>query len=454
MHQLAIIELPAFSKKFLKYAPKLSAFADKHQLGSLTPELPAVTMPGHASLSTGTPISDHGVIANGWYFREHNDVMMWRQSEKLIQAETIWDAAKKRNEAFKSFKHFWWPGMASSTDIYCNVRPAYFADGRKSGDIYCNKSNYSTLLQEKFGTFPLFNFWGPASNIKSSEWIANTAKFIIEKEQPDLSLIYLPHLDYKQQVIGPNDPAMKKEVEALDNVLDELVQFLEKQNIRILILSSYHMNQVDKAIPINKIFREKKLLKVIKNPTGELIDFAESQAFAVADHQFANVYIKNQSSIQSIQSELKSIDGINLVLDKEEQKSKGLSHKHTGDLMIFADKNAWFNYYYWLDEQFAPDFARTVAIHAKPGYDPCELIVDPNITMPKLKIATKLIRKKMGFRYTMDLIPIDSSLIKGSHGLLPDTEEEVPILISTDGMLNEKTKMTDIKDIALKLIFD
>ena len=204
MKRLLVLEIPGLTRGMIeRHAPALRALGASGSVAGVDPVLPAVTMPTHASVITGASPAQHGVVANGWFHRKHNEVMFWRQSEALVEGEAIWDAAKKRDANFTSFKHFWWPGMASTADCYVNVRPAYFADGKKEPDVYANLPGLSDELQEKFGTFPLFKFWGPAASIESTKWIAETAKYVIEKRQPTLSMVYLPHLDYKQQTHGP-----------------------------------------------------------------------------------------------------------------------------------------------------------------------------------------------------------------------------------------------------------
>ena len=97
---------------------------------------------------------------------------------------------------------------------------------------------------------------------------------------------------------------------------------------------------------------------------------------------------------------------------------------------MLAERDAWFTYYYWLDDARAPDFARTVDIHRKPGYDPVELFIDPAIKLPMVKIGASLLKKKLGFRMLMDVIPLDASLVKGSHGKIPQDTREYPMIIA------------------------
>src|SRR6185295_8667301 len=96
-----------------------------------------------------------------------------------------------------------------------------------------------------------------------------------------------------------------------------------------------------------------------------------------------------------------------------------LDHPRSGELVALAAPGAWFTYYFWLGDALAPDYARTVDIHRKPGYDPVELFLDPQLKWPKVRIAFRLAQKLLGFRYYMDVIGLDATVVRGSHGRLP-----------------------------------
>lgn len=457
MNRLMVMEIPGLTRDMVeRHAPALRALSKRGCSAGIVPILPAVTMPAHASVTTGLTPAEHGVVANGWFHREHNEVMFWRQSEGLVRGEPVWEAAKKRDPNFTCLKHFWWPGMASSADRYVNVRPAYFADGRKGSDVYVNAPGMSRELQDKFGVFPLFNFWGPATSIKSTQWIVDTAKYLIDQEQPTLSMVYLPHLDYKQQSHGPNHADIPADIQMLDEVARDLIEFADRRDIQVMAISTYHMNEVHCPVSLNRIFRKQGWLRVIHNATGELIDYGTSEVFAVADHQTAHVYIKNPDMIGDVQAMLLEVAGVARVFNRNDQAEHGVDHPAAGDLFVLAEKKAWFTYYYWLNDEHAPDFARTIAIHAKPGYDPCELFLDPTLTLPKFKIARALLKKKIGMRYLMDVIPLDATLVKGSHGLLPQESGEHPVYINSEmeSDLPEVLPMTDLKQRILNQMFE
>lgn len=445
MKKRILIEVPGFSRRLLPWAPKLQAWAEQHITQSFKPCSPALTLPSHASLTTGLPPEQHGVWANGSYYRDLNKVEMWPQSENVINdSQRIWHAAKKENPDFKCFKYFFWPGMNSDADLYGNVRPIYYADGRKSGDVYLNRPGLAAELEQKLGPFPLFKFWGPGTSIESSQWILDSASYCLEREDFDLSMIYLPHLDYKQQSHGPHHPDIKKEVEDLDAILSAFIE-RHQAEYDFIILSSYHIAAVDSPIHINRILRQHGLLQALSNAAGELIDYGESRAFSVSDHQIAQIYVKDHRDREAVKELLNAIDGIDQI---QQPQAETINRP---DFICYAKPGAWFSYYYWLDDRSAPDFARSVAIHAKCGYDPCEMLIDPTLRWPKLKIAKNLCKKMLGMRYLMDLTPLDASLVKGSHGLAPTSAEEQPICLRSFGG-NRETDKLDAADVARLLV--
>ena len=96
--------------------------------------------------------------------------------------------------------------MASSHDIGVTPRPIYKADGRKLPDCYTSPLGAARRAEGELGPFPLFQFWGPATTIASTRWIADAALHVRRTRSPTLTLVYLPHLDYDLQRFGPDDP--------------------------------------------------------------------------------------------------------------------------------------------------------------------------------------------------------------------------------------------------------
>lgn len=439
-----------------EYTPFLTDWIAKGKLASVQSMLPAVTCSVQATYLTGVMPDQHGIVGNGWYFREMDEIKFWRQSNKLIQAPKIWEEAKKKNPEFTCANLFWWYNMNSDVDYLVTPRPIYRSDGVKIPDILTEPPLLRDELQKVLGQFPLFNFWGPNTNIFSTKWIADSAKIIAEKYDPALTLIYLPHLDYNLQRIGPDHPEIATDLRELDDVCKGLIEFYEARDTRIILLSEYGIEPVENPVSINRVLRKNGYITIREELGGEILIPGSSRAFAVADHQVAHIYIKNTEDIEPVKKLIEEIDGVETVLEMEDLKKNHLDHERSGELVAIAEKDAWFTYYYWLDDAKAPDFAPTVDIHTKPGYDPAELIIDPKITFPKLKAGLRLLQKKLGFRYKMDLIPIDGSGVKGSHGRIYTDRDKNPLLVTQNKskITGENIQPTDVYKVIFSHLFD
>lgn len=431
--RLAVLNIVGLSKSLLgPNAPGITAFAEKHGLQTYAPAFPALTTTAQSSILTGTPPEDHGIVANGWYDRETAEVRFWKQSNHIVHGEKIWDTLRRELADsvpdFTCAKLFWWYNMHSSADFTITPRPLYPADGSKHFDVHTQPMGMRDELKADLGPFPFPAFWGPAAGIASSEWIAASAKWVEDKHSPTLSLTYLPHLDYCLQKDGPDAPNIAGEVRAIDRVVSDLISYYESRNIRVLLLSEYGISPVDHPIYLNRLFREKGWLSIKEELGRETLDYGGCKVFAVADHQIAHVYCNDDSLIPQVRELLEGTPGIAEVRPR--------NHDRAGDLIAIAKPNAWFTYYFWENDDLAPDFARTIDIHRKPGYDPCELFIDPAIRFPKLKIAKFLLKKKLGIRGLLDVIPLNPALVKGSHGRDQVPEEERPVLIGSTLVVN------------------
>lgn len=432
---------------------KLSKEGGQRPLKTITP---AVTCSTQATFMTGTLPGDHGCVANGWYFRDLGEVLLWRQPERLVHGEKIWDAAKKRNPEFTCAKMFWWYNMYSSADWSVTPRPLYPADGRKLPDIWTDPTNLRQSLNNKLGTFPLFNFWGPTADIVSSKWIAQATLEVYDSKNPTLTLAYLPHLDYNLQRLGPDHPQVAKDLQQIDDLCGEIIGHVQKDGTRVIVLSEYGITKVNAPIHINRALREAGLISHRLELGKEMLQPGSCEAFAVADHQIAHVYVKNPGRISQVKNLLENLDGVERVLDGNTKVDFGLDHQNSGELVAISKADRWFTYYYWLDDDLAPDYARTVDIHRKPGYDPAELFIDPDIRLPKLKVGLKLARKILGFRYLMDVISLDASVVKGSHGRVTDDPNQGPVLITSrpDLLKEDQVHACDVKKLILDHVFD
>lgn len=443
MHKTVVIDVVGLSASLIgEHTPFLKKYIESRFLNTIKPMLPAVTTAVQSTYLTGKWPADHGIVGNGWYDREDCEVKFWKQSNKLVQAESIWHKAKKEDPNFTCAQLFWWYNMYSGADYSVTPRPNYLADGRKLPDCYSHPAELRDELQHKLGQFPLFQFWGPGANIKSTRWIADASIITDEKYDPTLTLIYLPHLDYCLQKFGPDFTSIAKELREVDAEIEKLVTYYEKKNAKIILLSEYGIAPVNNPIHLNRLFREAGLLQIREEKGLELLDAGASKAFVVADHQVAHVYINDASVTDKVKTILEKVPGIELILDREAQTVHNIQHDRAGDLVLMAGENSWFTYYFWMDDTKAPDYARCVDIHKKPGYDPVEMFMSS-----KLRAGYKLLRKKAGFRYVMDVIPLDATLIKGSHGSVNVKEEYHPILITSEAQNSGEIIATEVYNI-------
>ncbi|MDH5672902.1 MAG: alkaline phosphatase family protein [Myxococcales bacterium] len=436
--------------------PNLQRLAQQGAMRPLGAIVPAVTCSAQSTLLTGLLPRDHGIVANGWYFRDLSEVWLWRQSNRLVDGEKIWEAARRHDPELKCAKLFWWYNMYSSADIAVTPRPMYPADGRKLPDIYSEPPELRDQLQQKLGQFPLFNFWGPNADIVSSRWIGDAARIVYDQDRPELTLVYLPHLDYCLQKFGPSSPAIARHLREIDAVCGELIEHVQRDGTRVIVCSEYGITDVTGPVHINRALREAGLIRVREELGRELLDPGASAAFAVSDHQLAHVYVADPARVPEVKALLEKLDGVEAVLDMEGKRERGLDHARSGELVALSRADRWFTYYYWLDDARAPDFARCVDIHRKPGYDPVEMFVDPEIALPMLKIGWRLLKKGLGFRMMMDVIGLDASLVKGSHGRPTDRPDQGPVLITSEPDLLDgigPVEPTDFKALVLRHLF-
>jgi predicted AlkP superfamily pyrophosphatase or phosphodiesterase len=457
MNRLAVINVVGLTEALLgEHTPQLTAFRRRGALAHIAPAFPAVTCTAQANYLTGREPSHHGIVGNGWYDRELAEVQFWRQSNHLVAAPKIWDALRERaGEGQRRptvANLFWWFNMYSSVDYSVTPRPIYRADGGKIFDIYTWPYGLRPELKRDLGEFPFFGFWGPAAGRRTPQgaadcatrWIAEAAKWMEQKYSPALNLVYLPHLDYNLQRHGPFagkagpdaddaralNPAILPDLRAIDDIVGGLLQFFETREVRVALVSEYGLTNVERPVHLNRLFRACGWLTVKDELGREALDAGASRVFAVADHQVAHVYVNDWTLEPAVRAALEATPGVERVLDAAAAAEAGLAHPRAGDLVAVAAEGAWFTYYYWLDDARAPDFARTVDIHRKPGYDPVELFLDPQIRLPKLRIAWRLLQKRLGLRMLMDVIPLDATLVKGSHGRRPSAKTDWPVLIT------------------------
>ena len=432
-------------------APNLSRLAAAGSVAAVGAVVPGVTCSVQSTYLTGTLPQDHGVVGNGWYDRDAAEVKFWRQSNGLVAGPKLWDDLRAIDPAATTANLFWWFAMYSSADLTVTPRPMYPADGRKLPDVWTRPAGLRDGLQSRLGRFPLFKFWGPAASIESTRWIASAALDVMHRDDPTLTLTYLPHLDYPLQKFGPDAPEIAAELRAVDAECGRLIDAARASGRCVFALSEYGVAPVDRPVHLNRVLRNAGLLVVRDEVGRDYLDAGASEAFAVADHQVAHVYVNGDGpnapppgAVRRVRDLIATTPGVGRAYAGPERAEIGLDHPRAGDVVALAEPGAWFTYYFWLDDARAPDYARTVDIHRKPGYDPVELFLDPAIRFPKAKIAATLLKRKVGGRALLDVIPLDAMLVKGSHGLPPASPEVGPLLISDRPGLSETIEATAV----------
>ncbi|WP_269537442.1 alkaline phosphatase family protein [Cerasicoccus fimbriatus] len=450
--RLAVLNVVGLSQRHLgQHTPNLQKLAQRTAVAAIEPVAPANTCSAQATYLTGQLPSQHGIVANGWYDRELAEHHFWKQSNHLMQGRKLWHFLRRDRPEATVAQLFWWFNMYAHVNYAITPRPLYLADGGKVFDVHTTPMDLRERVKADLGEFPFRQFWGPASGIESSQWIARSAQWIEEKHAPDVSLVYLPHLDYCMMKLGPDDASIPAELHAIDQVVGELVACYDARGVQVIVLSEYGITPVSRPVHLNRLFRERGWLSIKDELGTETLDKGASRAFALADHQCAHIYVQDESILGEVSRLLEATPGVGEIYDADTKARVGLDHPRSGELVVLSEPDSWFTYYYWLDDAKAPDFARTVDIHRKPGFDPVELFIDPSIAMPKLKLAGKLLRKKLGLRTLFDVIPLDANLVKGSHGHRPADQQDWPLIIgASDQSAAGSIASTDVLGVMLE----
>lgn len=442
MRPLVIINVVGLTPRLIRLAPRLGKLAVRPMAGVF----PAVTMTAQASILTGLAPSAHGVVGNTWFWRELGEVRNWLQSNALLGDAPLYREARRRSGEFSCAKMFWWFNQGSGCDWSCTPKPHYGSDGSKEFDILTEPPELAAELKSALGAFPFASFWGPMAGLPSSDWIARATAKVMRDKRPTLTLCYLPHLDYDLQRFGAqaDTERLVREVDACAaRVLDAAAEI----GAQVLVVSEYGITPVSRPVYVNRELRKAGMLRVRGGPFGEMLDVHDSRAFAVCDHQAAHVYVREAADIEAVRGLLQGVAGVGKALAGDERAGLGVSHAHAGEIILLSERDSWFAYPYWLDDANAPDFARSVDIHRKPGYDPCELFLAGS----KAGMGMTLLRKKLGLRYRFKSCPLDASIVKGSHGLPAADPEDGPVIAGSE--LPEASSMLEVKDLALRMMF-
>lgn len=430
---LILLSIPGLRQRDLASMPHLRELTRSGEQATLIPSFPCVTCPVQANMTTGKLSDQHGVVANGFYWRDKKRVEMWTAWNDCILMPQIWDILGQHNDQFKTAVWFPLHSKGANADLICTPAPIHNPDGSESLWCYTRPTELYGQFRDALGHFPLQHFWGPLANIKSSAWIVDSAIIAAREQRPDFFYIYLPHLDYATQKFGPNSPEAQQSVTELDDQIGKLAASFEEayqtttqpddQTLTWLIVSEYAVVPVDHVLFPNRILREAGLLKVREESDGEHLDLAASRAWALVDHQFSHIFVQpgDSAALKEVQELFTSHTGVAEVLVGDQRARYHLNHERSGDIILISTPNSWQAYYWWLDDAKAPAFARTVDIHRKPGYDPVELFFDSSTRG----------------------IPLNTSLVKGSHGAPAESEDQKGIILGSHSGMLPSTSLTD-----------
>lgn len=405
MNYSILLDVVGLEQKHLDsgLVPNIAKIIENGEAAKLEPTFPAVTSTVQASILSGKYPREHGIIANGFYDRNTYSVLFWEQPSSLVQAQRVWDTVKQKNSK-KTAVLFWQNTMYANSDIVVTPRPIHL-DDKMVMWCYSKPMGYYEKLKQKLGEFNLASYWGPLASSRSSEWIENAAEYTLESERPNFLFVYIPHVDYSAQRFGKGSTQVRDDLKKADEIVGRLAQKATDLGIRdetqFVIVSEYEFNDVNGAAPLNLMLRDAGLLSIRTIQEKEYLDFEYSKAFAMVDHQVAHIYVKKGFEGET-RKVLEATPGVDRILDGRSKRELGIDHERSGDLVAISARDKWFSYYWWYDESRAPDFARKVDIHRKPGYDPVELFIDQ----------------------TTKSIPLDARLVKGSHGRPPDLQTD------------------------------
>ncbi len=431
---VVLLSLPGLRKQDVARMPTLAAWAEAGDQIELAASFPCVTCPVQANMTTGRPPREHGVVANGFYWRDKHEVEMWTAWNDCILRPQIWDTLHRHDPSITSAVWFALHSKGCGADYVCTPAPIHNPDGSESLWCYTKPTELYGALRDQLGHFPLQHFWGPMANVKSSAWIADSAIAAARQWHPNFFYIYLPHLDYAAQKAGPDSPAAAQALADLDGVLARLAAGFDDayrgEGPLWLVASEYTILPVDHVAYPNRVLREAGLLVVDEKPDGEHLNLRASAAWTLVDHQLGHVFVAKPVDVERAAALFRGRPGIAEVLVGPERAVYDLDHERAGDVVLVSEPGSWQAYYWWRSDDRAPAFARTVDIHRKPGYDPVELFFD---------MATKT-------------VPLDASLVKGSHGAPPRDElQRGPIIASEKGVLVGRTMAdTDVCELVLR----
>lgn len=389
--------------------PSMSALADNGTWRRMRPAFPALTCSMQTTLLAGKPPADHGVVGNLWFERDLMRLTAWPQEAGWARGPRIWNIMRERDPAAVVALLFLQVSRFAGAAVVVGPAPLHTDRGLVPW-CYSRPPGLYESLAGDLGPFDLASFWGPAAGWNSTEWIADAALRLLDERTPDMLVAYLPHMDYVCQKEGPESAAAMEDARRLDDIVGRFAEWCGRWgNAVLFVISEYGMRAVSGAVPLNRLLRKAGFLEVRRIGDGEYLDYEQSAAFAVTDHQVAHLYCKDAAK-EDVAAFVAELDGVAEVWDERRQREAEVFHPRCGDLIALSRPDRWFCYHYWENEDNLPFFARGVDIHNKPGYDPLELFLD---------------RAAGG-------ISLDTGLVKGSHGLVGDDARDAAVMLCSE----------------------
>lgn len=442
-----LLSIPGLRPEDLPRMPTLERIARSGGCLPLAPPLPAVTCPVQATLTTGHSPAGHGILSNGLFDRGTKHLEMWISPDGVHRMPRIWDQLKQARPGIRTAAWFLLQSKHATADLVCLPAPKHNPDGSETMWCHTRPEGLYERLRDRLGEFPLHKFWGPVAGIESSRWIAASFLEASRDNPPDFACVYLPHLDYASQAQGPDSPAAHAACAALDAEIATLVEgyasLTDDPDAILFVVGEYRIRPVADTLFPNRLLREAGLLTVSEDPDGDRLDIGSSRAWTLADHQIGHVYIADpadRSLVEDVATLFRGRKGVERLLSGAELIEAGLTAAvpaaigdRCGDLVIVSAADSWQAYYPWLDDSRAPGFARTIDIHRKPGYDPLELHLDRS-------------------RLPAIAIPLDTTLVKGSHGAVdPANPHETILITSRPGIASGPVAMDEIAGMVKSL---
>jgi len=428
---VVLVSLPGLREIDLELMPNLREATAAGELLSLTPSFPCVTCPVQAAMTTGATTAEHGITANGFYHHGPPDrVEMWTAPSTCFQQPRLWDVLADRDEPMTSAVWFPLHSKGLEATAVCTPAPIHNPDGSETLWCYTQPTELYGELRDRLGDFPLQHYWGPRTDVKASAWIVDSAVLAAASYRPDFFYIYPPHLDYAPQRNGPDSPEAKRALTEMDELLGRLIAGMRDAygaDPTWIFAGEYAITEVSDVTYPNRTLREAGLLAVGPDDEGCPIDLDRSEAFALVDHQFSYVYVRDRTpeAIERVASLFLGQQGIDEVLVGPDRDKYDLINDRTGQIVLISSADSWQAYYWWEEGGARPDFTSNVDIHRKPGYDPVELFWD----------------KQAGG------VPVDATLIAGSHGApAHDPSQKTIALTSAPGIAPKGAESAGITD--------